>query len=103
VPFAGVHAGKLKGYTGKDILTDSGKLIECLREVHKLYAPDGMPIVFDLQIEAEILGCDLMWADYNPPSVISHLFDKEKGVPCNANSRRPKAGAYRLSSRQCAP
>lgn len=92
VPFAGVHAGKLKGYTGKDILTDSGKLIECLREVHKLYAPDGMPIVFDLQIEAEILGCDLMWADYNPPSVISHLFDKEKGVPCKCQFPTPESG-----------
>lgn len=82
VPFAGVHAGKLKGFTGKEILTDSKKLIDSLLEVHKLYEPDGMPIVFDLQLEAEILGCELLWADYNPPSVTSHLFDKEKGIPC---------------------
>lgn len=92
IPFAGVHAGKLKGYSGKEILTDSAKLIECLREVHKLYEPDGMPIVFDLQLEAEILGCGLLWADYNPPSVVSHLFDKEKGIPCKCKFPTPESG-----------
>ena len=78
VPFAGVHAGLLKGYTAKEVLTDGDKLFESLIEVHKLYAPDGMPIVFDLQIEAEILGCDLLWAEDNPPSVMSHPFGEEK-------------------------
>jgi len=72
VPFAGVHAGKLKGYTAKDLLTDENKLYDSLMEVYKLYMPDGMPIMFDLQIEAEILGCDLLCAEYNPPSVVSH-------------------------------
>ncbi|SHJ33781.1 uroporphyrinogen decarboxylase family protein [Parasporobacterium paucivorans] len=92
VPFAGVHAGKLKGYSGKEVLTDASKLIESLREVHKLYEPDGMPIVFDLQLEAEILGCDLLWADYNPPSVITHLYDKEKGIPCKCKFPTPESG-----------
>ncbi len=72
VPFAGVHAGKLKGYTAKEILTDADKLYDSLMEVHKLYRPDGQPIVFDLQLEAEILGSELLWADDNPPSVVSH-------------------------------
>jgi uroporphyrinogen decarboxylase len=36
------------------------------------YSPDGIPITFDLQIEAEALGCDLIWADDNPPAVTSH-------------------------------
>ncbi|MGN1404295.1 MAG: uroporphyrinogen decarboxylase family protein [Ruminococcus sp.] len=72
VPFAGVHAGKLKGYSAKELLTDEDKLYDSLMEVHKLYMPDGMPIMFDLQLEAEILGCDLLWAEFNPPSVTSH-------------------------------
>lgn len=92
VPFAGVHAGKLKGYSGKEILTDADKLIESLREVHKLYEPDGMPIVFDLQLEAEILGCDLLWADYNPPSVVSHPFEAEKGIPCKCKFPTAESG-----------
>ncbi|MDO4553885.1 MAG: uroporphyrinogen decarboxylase family protein [Lachnospiraceae bacterium] len=81
VPFAGVHAGKLKGYTAKEILLDADKLYESLMEVHKLYTPDGMPVVFDLQIEAEILGCKLLWAENNPPSVRKHPFAATAGVP----------------------
>lgn len=77
VPFAGVHAGKLKGYTATEVLTDANKLYECLLEVNRLYMPDGQPIVFDLQLEAEILGCGLMWADDNPPSVSSHPWEEE--------------------------
>ena len=92
LPFAGVHAGKLKGYTAKEILTDEDKLVESLLEVKKLYNPDGMPIVFDLQIEAEILGCDLLWAEDNPPSVSSHPYGSEKIVPCNCKIPTKKDG-----------
>lgn len=74
VPFAGVHAGKLKGYTAKEILKDEDKLYESLMEVHRLYRPDGMPVLFDLQVEAEILGCKLLWAENNPPSVRKHPY-----------------------------
>ncbi len=81
VPFAGVHAGKLKGYTAKEVLQDKDKLVESLLEVKKIYQPDGMPVVFDLQIEAEILGCKLLWADRNPPSVKSHPMAETKEIP----------------------
>lgn len=81
VPFAGVHAGKLKGYSATQILTDADKLFESLMEVHRLYMPDGMPVVFDLQLEAEILGCGLMWADENPPSVTTHPLADEDEIP----------------------
>lgn len=82
VPFAGVHAGKLKGYTAEELLRESDKLVESLLEVKKLYTPDGMPVLFDLQVEAEILGCDLLWAKDNPPSVKSHPFSEGNEIPC---------------------
>ena len=82
VPFAGIHSGKLKGYTAEEVLKDPQKHFEALIEVAKLYQPDGMPIMFDLQLEAEILGCDLLWARDNPPSVASHpLAGDEPTVP----------------------
>ena len=81
VPFAGVHAGKLKGYTAREVLTDADKLFESLLEVNKLYRPDGQPVVFDLQIEAEILGCDLLWAEDAPPSVSSHPLATNMDIP----------------------
>lgn len=81
LPFAGVHAGKLKGYTAKEVSTDAGKLIESLREVNKLYKPDGQPIMFDLQIEAEILGCELVWSEDAPPTVSTHPLSDTTDVP----------------------
>ncbi len=81
VPFAGVHAGKLVGYSGQELLTDSDKLIEALLAVNRTYDPDGQPVVFDLQIEAEILGCDLLWADKAPPTVASHPLAASMTLP----------------------
>ena len=81
VPFAGVHAGSLKGYTATEMLTDADKAFESLMEVNRLYKPDGQPVIFDLQIEAECLGCDLTWADDCPPSVSSHPLDGSDEEP----------------------
>ena len=82
VPFAGVHAGKLLGYDAITVLTDGDKLLQSLLEVNRLYDPDGQPVLFDLQVEAEILGCDLVWAEEAPPSVSSHpLAGDHKTLP----------------------
>lgn len=81
VPFAGVHAGKLKGYDATEMLTDADKAFESLMEVNRLYKPDGQPVIFDLQIEAECLGCGLTWAKDCPPSVSSHPLDGSDEEP----------------------
>ena len=81
VPFAGVHAGKLKGYLAKELLTDDKKLFESLMAVNQVYDPDGQPVIFDLQVEAEILGCDLVWAENGPPTVASHPLGANKTIP----------------------
>jgi len=72
VPLAGVHAGKLKGYDARQVLSDGDKLLASLLEVNRVYDPDGQPVLFDLQMEAEILGCELMWAEKAPPSVVTY-------------------------------
>jgi uroporphyrinogen decarboxylase len=81
VPFAGVHAGKLVGYTGQEVLTDGEKLLQALKRVNEIYAPDGQPVLFDLQVEAEILGCQLVWAEAAPPSVLTHPLAADMTVP----------------------
>jgi uroporphyrinogen decarboxylase len=81
IPFAGVHAGKLVGYNAREVLTNSDKLVEALLAVNKQYLPDGQPVVFDLQVEAEILGCKLIWADNAPPSVASHPLEGTLDIP----------------------
>ena len=83
VPFSGVHSGKLKGYDAEEVLTDGDKLFESLKEVHRLYTPDGMPIIFDLQVEAEILGCELAWVKDSPPMVKTHPLENDDKIPCD--------------------
>jgi uroporphyrinogen decarboxylase len=93
VPFAGVHAGRLKGYSARELLTNADKLVESLVEVNRLYRPDGQPVLFDLQIEAEALGCELVWADKAPPSVSTHPLAGTAEIP----ARIPGPGEARIA------
>ena len=72
VPFVGVHGGYLIGVDAEEYLKSSQNMIAGLNKAIELYRPDGIPVSFDLQLEAEILGCRLSWAKENPPAVISH-------------------------------
>ena len=94
VPFSGIHSGKLLGYDATEVLTDPDKLFASLMEVNKLYKPHGQPVVFDLQIEAECLGCDLVWAKDAPPSVSTHPLagEDEPTVPCECTIPTPEDG-----------
>ena len=92
VPFAGVHAGALVGATATQVLTDEETLVRALLEVNRLYKPDGQPVVFDLQLEAEVLGCGLVWADDCPPSVSSHPLADTMTVPCRCTLPTAESG-----------
>ena len=72
VPFVGVHGGKLIGVNATDYLKSTEHILNGMDKAVELYKPDGLPAVFDLQLEAEILGCELLWAEENPPAVTSH-------------------------------
>ena len=80
VPFAGVHAGKLIGADAQKVYTDLDTLRSSLLEAHRLYHPDGQPVMFDLQIEAEALGCELLWSADAPPTVRSHPLENQDAV-----------------------
>jgi uroporphyrinogen decarboxylase len=51
-------------------------MVAGLEAAHRRYHPDGLPVVFDLQLEAEVLGCTLAWARETPPSVATHPLDE---------------------------
>ena len=72
VPFVGVHGGHLAGCDAEAYLAEPGRIIAGVSEAIEQYQPDGVPVVFDLQLEAEVLGCALRWAAETPPSVSSH-------------------------------
>lgn len=85
VPFAGVHAGQLIHCNAKDVLSNGDNLYRALMEVHRLYKPSGLPVIFDLQVEAECLGCELTWAEDAPPSVSAHPMEDDEDLvtPCD--------------------
>jgi len=72
VPFVGVHGGRLIGVKASEYLRSADLIVQGLTEAVRRYRPDGIPMLFDLQLEAEAMGCELVWADETPPSVKSH-------------------------------
>ena len=72
VPFTGVHCAFITGRDSESFLKSKELIVEGVSKAIELYDPDGIPVVFDLQLEAEALSCKLLWAPQNPPSVVGH-------------------------------
>jgi len=72
VPFVGCHGGFLLGVTAEEYLQSEDLMVRGIQKAIEIYRPDGIPVTFDLQLEAETLGCELAWASENPPAVTSH-------------------------------
>ncbi len=94
VPFVGVHGGYLTGVDAKTYLQSAQEIVNGISKSIELYKPDGIPVAFDLQIEAEILGCKLVWSKDNPPAVVGHpLADgtelKSLQLPTETDGRIP--------------
>lgn len=81
VPYTGAQIANLKGYTAEEMFRDGNKLLECCLEAESQYSPDGMTPMFDLQVEAEILGCELTWYKNTPPTVSTHPLMDEFVIP----------------------
>jgi len=77
VPFVGCHGGALIGKDAETYLSSGELMAQGAKEAIKRYQPDGIPVTFDLQIEAEALGCQLQWAKKNPPAVVSHVLNEK--------------------------
>ncbi|MCD6323303.1 MAG: uroporphyrinogen decarboxylase family protein [Clostridiales bacterium] len=78
VPFVGCHGGSLIDVGADEYLKDADLIVKGQVKAAKLYEADGIPVSFDLQVEAEALGCDLKWEKLNPPAVSSHVLDTKK-------------------------
>jgi len=77
VPFVGCHGGALIGVEAETYLKSAEHIVNGTKAAIQRYRPDGIPVTFDLQIEAEALGCELTWAKDNPPAVKSHILEQK--------------------------
>lgn len=75
VPYVGVHGAYLLNKPADEYLQSVDLMYEGVAKAREEYNPDGLPITFDLQVEAEALGCEIMWAKDNPPSVTGHILE----------------------------
>ncbi|MCP4690238.1 MAG: hypothetical protein GY859_19450, partial [Desulfobacterales bacterium] len=72
VPYAGVHCAFMINEPADKFLQEPELLAKGVVETAKRYKADGIPLLFDLSVEANAVGCDLKWWPDNVPSVKSH-------------------------------
>ena len=76
-PYAGVHSAFLIGEPADKYLQDPKLIAKGIVNAAEKYHADGIPLTFDLSIEATSMGCGIKWWKDNVPSVVSHpLADK---------------------------
>ena len=72
VPYAGVHCAFLLQEPADKYLQDPELLAKGVLHAASRYHADGIPLLFDLSVEAQSVGCELKWWKDNVPSVGSH-------------------------------
>ncbi len=93
VPYAGVNCAFLIGEQADRYFKDAGLMAKGVVTAAERYQADGIPLAFDLSIEAESIGCELTYWEDNVPSVVSHPCDKQ--LPDEAGLDLPEKGAGR--------
>jgi uroporphyrinogen decarboxylase len=94
VPFVGCHAASLIDVDCETYFNNADHIVNGVLKAYELYQPDGLPALFDLQIEAEAMGCSLAYSKDNPPAVSSHILEKgatlsELRIPTEKDGRFP--------------
>ncbi len=87
VPYAGVHCAFLINEPADKMLQDPALLAKGVVNAAKRYHADGIPLVFDLSVEANSVGCDLKWWPDNVPSVKNHPCSSQ--TPAQAGLKLP--------------
>lgn len=72
VPYSGVHCAFLIKEKADVFLQSPELLAKGVVYTAEKYKADGIPLLFDLSVEANSVGCDLKWWEDNVPSVSSH-------------------------------
>jgi len=87
VPYAGVHCAFLINEPADKMLQDPALLAKGVVNAAKRYHADGIPLVFDLSVEANSVGCELKWWPDNVPSVKNHPCSSQ--TPAEAGLKLP--------------
>ncbi len=75
-PYAGVNSAFNIKEKAEDYLRDPRLIAKGVAQTAKRYRADGFPLLFDLSVEANAVGCELRWWADNVPSVVTHPCSK---------------------------
>lgn len=89
LPYAGVHCAALIDRPADVFLKDAGLLAKGVATAANLYHADGIPLLFDLSVEAESIGCEAQYWEDNVPSITTHPCAEK--TPDQAGLQIPRA------------
>lgn len=76
LPYACINSAFLIKQNADDYLRNPDLIARGIVETAKRYKADGIPLVFDLSVDAEAAGCKINWWKDNVPSVATHPCSK---------------------------
>lgn len=94
VPYSGVHSAFLIGEPADKYLKDADLIAKGVMYAAERYKADGIPLLFDLTVEAISMGCDHKWWPDNPPSITGHPLDKKSLKEAGLKIPGPKDGRW---------
>lgn len=72
VPYVGIHAAHLIGEPVDRYLQDPHLIAMGVLNAVMRYKTDGIPLLYDLSVEAMSMGCHYKWWADGPPSITEH-------------------------------
>lgn len=84
LPYACINCAFLTGQTAEAYLKHPELMAAGIEAAARRYRADGIPLLFDLSVEANAAGCELNWWADNVPSVTTH--------PCSGMESPKKLG-----------
>lgn len=94
VPYAGVNCAYLIKENARDYFNNAQMMAKGVTEAARRYRADGIPLSFDLSVEAETLGCRIEYWDDNVPSVRSHPCEKQTPREMGLDLPDPQGGRW---------
>jgi len=94
VPYSGVHSAFLIQEPADKFLQNPDLMAKGVMYAAERYKADGIPLLFDLTVEAISMGCDHKWWPDNPPSITGHPLDKQTLAESGIKIPGPKDGRW---------
>ncbi|MFC1833587.1 uroporphyrinogen decarboxylase family protein [Thermodesulfobacteriota bacterium] len=94
VPYSGVHSAFLIDEPADKFLQDPDLIVKGCKFAVERYKADGIPLLFDLTVEAISMGCAHKWWADNPPSITGHPLDKQTLAEAGLKIPGPNDGRW---------